>query len=245
MYNHFIPNCLTLPPPSLKMSSLGNNSATVYFGSGMGADMALLSNFALAPFEFAGINWNSSEHAFQALLRVAAGDCHRFAVGGDLDGGDLQANMRLLLGPGTSDEVSRKKAAHWGAKLSGKVAMVGIVAKMAVKTSTAKRLGIQLLHPAEGMHSIESMGRLFDGILDAKYAKNASHRTALLGTAGKTLVEFDRGARAAVLKGLAEPLWTAYVAKETEADFGMTYGLNLQGRLQMDARARLSSALSL
>ena len=54
------------------------------FGSGMDASVSLLTNFAQLPggFKWRGHTWPSSEHAFQAALRVPFDYWSWFAEGG-------------------------------------------------------------------------------------------------------------------------------------------------------------------
>ena len=110
----------------------------VYFGSGAG--VYALSNFCALekPFEFRGLHWSTSEHAYQAIFRCEEESWPRFAVGGDLS--TLETGAPLVFGV---KDVSRK-VKHWGAKKSGRSAMTGIVAKMAVKMQVASKIGVRL-----------------------------------------------------------------------------------------------------
>ena len=199
------------------------------FGSGMDASVSLLTNFAQLPggFKWRGHTWPSSEHAFQAALRVPFDYWSWFAEGGrcsTLDGLGLVFPLSEL----------QKKTTHYGPTRTGKVAMVGIVAKMAVKQKVAKKIGLPLLSPDESVHSVDEMEELFLDILMAKYRACASARSQLLATAGHHLVEFSRAAERDTKKG-KPPLWTGLVSKNDK----MLYGHNMQGELQMRIRERL------
>ena len=208
-------------------------SEHIYFGSGTAGDSSLLSNFAAAQVEVQGKVFPSSEHAFQALLKVDPVNHARMEVGGDL--GSLKGGFGQFF---SDESVAAKKVKHWGEKKT-KSAMVGIVAKMAVKETTARKLGLKLLDHTSRLYKTESdVRRLFAEILDAKYAQNRTHRKFLLDTAKHKLVEFSRSARRETLAG-KEPFWTGYIAKSAEEDAGRMYGRNVQGDLQMEARQRL------
>lgn len=200
-----------------------------YFGSGMSAEVSRMSNFAETPVTIEDVTFPSSEHAFQALLRVHPDHIKRFSVGGDL--GYLESGIPLVF---KASEVERKMK-HYGAKRNGKPAMVGIVAKMAVKPDCAKRIGLRLTSPKEDVHSFEEMGDLFLKILRAKYAQNAPALEQLLRTRETHLVEFSRGAVREHKAGRC-PLWTGQVHE------GKLFGMNFQGELQMMIRASVREA---
>ena len=182
----------------------------IYFGSGMNREMSKLSNFCACEFDFMEHRWPSSEHAFQAILKVDPSDWGRFSVGGDLS----------VLG--------EDKVKYWGAKKNGKLAMVGIVAKMAVKNPEKLNLKIVVKSPFK-------FDELFLRILMAKYTQCEDQRSVLLGTGNKQLIEFSRSAKRESLKGKS-PFWAGLVDKET----GVMYGQNMQGELHMAVRRRLS-----
>lgn len=194
-----------------------------YFGSGAG--VYELSNFCDAPFELWGYNWASSEHAYQAAYRCEKADWARFAVGGDL--GTLTKGIGKVF---AANDVT-KKAAYWGAKKSKK-AMVGIIAKMAVKPERARKLGLRLRKWSDDARDMTEMRVLFTEILLAKYRANAEHKAKLLSTYSKVLVEFDRGAGRATAVG-KPPLWTGLVVD------GRVAGQNLMGKLMMEVRETL------
>lgn len=200
-----------------------------YFGSAMSANVSRLSNFAKMPVTIEDVTFPSSEHAFQALLRVHPDDFERFSVDGDL--GSLESGIPIVF---KASEVERKMK-HYGAKRNGKPAMVGIVAKMAVKPDCAKKIGLRLTSPKEDVHSFEEMGDLFLKILSAKYAQNAPALEQLLRTGDTHLVEFNRGAVRDQKAGRC-PLWTGQVHD------GTLVGMNFQGELQMMIRASFRAA---
>ena len=139
--------------------------------------------------------------------------------------GSLATGIPLVFKP---TEV-QNKSKWYGAK-AGKPAMIGIVAKMAVKPDRAKKINLKLLSPSESKHSVDEMGNLFMEILTAKYAQNPVARKQLVLTENKYLVEFDRGAVRESKAGRC-PLWTGQVYQ------GTLVGMNFQGELQMLVRA--------
>ena len=145
----------------------------VSFGSGR--KCGELSNFAEVdtPFECRSMKWKSSEHAFQAILRVDESQWSRFAVKGDLS--DLEG-LKLVY----KEEELEKKKKHWGPKTTGKPAMIGIVAKMAVKANIAKKISLKLKTNSEELHSNDEMAGLFVEILKAKYQGNPRFMEILL-----------------------------------------------------------------
>jgi len=185
----------------------------IYFGSGMDREKSTLSNFCACEFEFMDYRWPSSEHAFQAILKVDPSDWDRFSVGGDLSG------------------LGEDKVKHWGVKKNGKLAMVGIVAKMAVKNP--EMLNLKMVKKSPRPFKFDE---LFLRILMAKYTQCEDHRSVLLETGDKRLIEFSRGAKRESLKGKS-PFWAGLVDKET----GVMYGQNMQGELHMAIRRRLRS----
>lgn len=204
-----------------------------YFGSKCG--MGELSNFATCPepFEYHDKLWPSSEHAFQAVLRLDPRDWHRFAVGGDLS--TLAQGMTLIYGNVKKDRVETiaKKVKHWSkAKSSTRPEMVGIVAKMAVKEDVAKRLGLRLMRGNE-KHNIHEVSELFKGILMAKYVANPSYKKLLVDTYPKTLVEFNRPRHS----DPRLPLWGGYVTDSKP--LASLRGHNLMGMLHMHIRDKL------
>lgn len=199
----------------------------MYIGSKSGGDGKYLSNFALAPFKLDGVEWASSEQAYQALQKFHP-DCHeRFQVGGDLGG---FCGMPLVY---PKNQVE-KKLKWWGGM---KPPMVGIVAKMASHPERAKKLGLRML-PLDPTLSdetrIEEIRRLFKRILVAKYTANAEHRRALIDSGDKLIVEFDGKAEHATSQG-SPPLWTGMISKSS----GRLFGRNLMGELLMEVRAEL------
>ena len=147
----------------------------VYFGSG--AKCGELSNFAevVTPFVCRSMLWKSSEHAFQAILRVEESQWSRFAVKGDLS--DLEG-LKLVF----KEKELKKKKKHYGPKKNGKPAMIGIVAKMAVKEKIAEKISpsLKLKLKSEQLHSIDEMAGLFVEILKAKYQGNPRFMEILL-----------------------------------------------------------------
>ena len=198
--------------------------AFAYFGSGAG--VYELSNFCEAPFELWGLSFPTSEHAYQAAYRCERESWPRFASDGDL--GSLERGLPLVY---ERADVA-KKAKHWGAK-KRRPAMIGIVAKMAVKPERAAKLGLKLRRFSDDERDLEEIKKLFREILMAKYRANPIARAKLLATKKKLLVEFDRGAKRLADKG-TPPLWTGLVKD------GEVVGRNLMGEMMMEAREMLS-----
>ena len=203
-----------------------DSSLCVYFGSGMDSTVGYLTNFAQTEcaFEFRERMWPSSEHAFQAHLRVHPDDHHHFAVGGKLS--TLETGLQLVFKTGELD----KKRKHYGPKKTGKPPMIGIVAKMAVNPEIAKKIGLKLISSSESKHSIAEVSETFFDLLKSKYGQCAEARRQLLATRGKHLVEFSRGAVREAKKGQL-PLWTGQIDEH-----GILRGHNLQGELHMKVR---------
>lgn len=194
-----------------------------YFGSGAG--IYDFSNFSESKFHLWGFDWPSSEHAYQAAYRCEKECWARFAVGGDL--ATLEAGLPLVF---RADEVARKLR-FWGAKSTRK-AMVGIVAKMAVRPESAARIGLKLRKWSDDIRDLAEIRALFTEILLAKYRANPLAARKLVATGTATLVEFDRGAGRKTAAG-KPPLWTGLVKE------GKLQGQNLMGELMMEVRAVL------
>ena len=200
----------------------------IYFGSGM--KISVLSNFALCdtPFFFRGKWWTTSEHAYQAILRVEEKDWDYFAVGGELS---TEYGLERVF----SQDIVQKKKKFYGPTQTGRPAMLGVIAKMAVKPDVIKKMNlpIRLKTSNESYHTIDEMSNLFMGILEAKYKANPRLFQILKNTDNKLLIEFSRGAERETLKG-RPPLWAGMVGKD-----GKMYGFNLQGIIHMRVRKEL------
>lgn len=200
------------------------------FGSGM-KELAPLSNFAKCetPFSWKGSEWLTSEHAYQAYVKLARREqWARFAKGGDLS--SLEVGVPCIF----PEKDVAKKLSHYAATRTGRPEMLGIVAKMAVKPDVAKRLGLELKPFDEQQQAISELKAIFSSILVAKYDANPRFRSLLLGTRGKVLVEFNRGAEREAKAGRS-PLWSGLVSKRD----GRLYGRNLQGIIQMCIRDQI------
>ena len=134
---------------------------------------------------------------------------------------------------------AEEKMAWWG---KGSVPMDGIVAKMVVNPAHNKKLKTPLrLRPLVANGDIEAQAVLWRAILFAKARADSRYRNALVQTGGAFLVEFDRGARSAIVKKTKKgkkkggPFWTGLVEKES----GDLYGTNFMGVCQMRNRDRL------
>ena len=204
-----------------------------YFGSGAG--IPEFSNFAAlpVPIKHEGLEFLTTEHAYQAFYRCEPESRHRFALpDGDLS--SLEKGMPLLVNGGADLD---KKLKFWGAKGKGKrPAMDGIVPKMAVKAKRAKKLGVVLRRFGDEPRDMQEIKTLFRALLRAKFRANEGSRKKLLDSGEKLLVEFDRGAGRETAKG-NPPLFTAMV-KDNKV-----LGQNLMGELMMEVRRELRSEL--
>ena len=197
------------------------------FSSGTG--LSELSNFAFLeePIQYKGMEWNTAEHAYMAQ-RVAKEDRHRLAAGGDL--ADLSdSSVALVYGISDQNAIAKKRK-YWSAK-GKRPAMPGIIAKMATKPVTAKRLGLKLKKWCEEKVAEQDLIDAFVPILVAKYRTNPASRKILLDTGKATLVEFSRSA----IRDPQGSRWTGLVDK----DNGFLHGGNLQGRIHMIVRHML------
>lgn len=221
------PPASEVPPSPWPADKVWESGSFIYVGSKSGGDGKCMSNFAQAPLQLDGVEWASSEHAYQALQKFHP-ECHeRFQVGGDLGG---FCGMPLVY----PEKQVEAKLKWWGHM---KPPMVGIVAKMASHHVRAKKLGLRMLtlDPTLSEEArIEAIRRLFKRILVAKYTSNDEHRRALLDSGDKLIVEFDGKAEHATSKG-GPPLWTGMINKNT----GRLFGRNLMGELLMEVRAEM------
>ena len=166
--------------------------------------------------------WPSTEHYFQAWLRVDPEDWHRLALGGDLSSLDA---LKLLYAP----EVAAKKIRHW--TFSAEPICVGIVAKMVVNPDWNRKLATPLKLVTRDV-SPKQMSDLWMRILTTKFEACPQFRTALKASGNKLLVEFDRMAKSKSDKG-KEPFWTGMVKD------GVIYGHNMMGKYMMSVRATM------
>jgi predicted NAD-dependent protein-ADP-ribosyltransferase YbiA (DUF1768 family) len=194
-----------------------------HFGSGAGVRGGFASNFCelASPIECDGLAYPTTEHAFQAVWRLPPAERHHLALGGSLS--TLDGLGRFFDDP---VQVGKKKA-FWGRTGTGRPAMPGIVAKMAVSEKHSRKLGLHPIHhPAS---DFSEMCTFFMHLLRLKYEQNPEPARQLLATGDKYLLEFSRGARREHLAG-KPPLWTGMFAD------GRLYGHNLMGRMMMKTR---------
>jgi predicted NAD-dependent protein-ADP-ribosyltransferase YbiA (DUF1768 family) len=192
----------------------------VHFGSA--TRKRWLSNFAAIDggMRLDGHVWPSSEHCFQAWLRVHPSDWHRLALGGDLCNLD---SLKLFYTP----EVAAKKIKYWAFK--NQPACVGIVAKMAVnpkwnnKLATPLRLVTREVSPTQ-------MNACWRLILTTKLEACPQFRKELKATGDKILIEFDGKAKYKSDMGNA-PFWCGLYKD------GVIYGRNQMGKYLMEVRA--------
>lgn len=185
----------------------------VYFGSGAKEPFHKLSNFYACRVVFDGVEYPSSEHAFQAQ-RVAA---HRRRELFSTDGAyaDLVKGFRNFF-PRDSSK-AEKKASYWGKKKN-----VGVIAKMLVARTN------NLVEMSES-----TCADIFFNVLKAKYIQNEDAKRVLLSTGDRYLVEFDRGAERKRKSGKV-CRWGALVRE------GRVVGSNQMGALLMRVRDQLA-----
>lgn len=194
-----------------------------YFSSGVG--IKELSNFSACEFEFDGVVFPSSEHAYQSNKFVET-DKHRFAANGDLSNIENLSHFY-------KEGVVEKKIKLWSntTKLNNKPVMVGIVAKLASNPKHAKQIGLTMKPLTDPNHEANRKAN-FKRILHSKFQQNPHFKSKLMSTGDKMLIEFSRGA-ARVLKGKQAELWTGLVKD------GVLYGQNLMGVIMEEVRSEL------
>lgn len=154
------------------------NEYPIVFWSGAKEPYHKLSNFYECRVSFDGITYPSSEHAFQAQ-RVPLKERHELlSINGLL--ADFETGFRYFFPRDVTK--AEKKASHWGKKRN-----IGILAKMLIKKKT--KSGESLLDMTS-----EECASVFFKILKAKYTQNEDLKSLLLGTVGRYLLEFDKGA---------------------------------------------------
>ena len=182
----------------------------------------VLSNFCEVP---GGIKWRgklypSAEHLYQMLLKADPSCWAMFECGGVL--GSVESGFRTF---GFKDDALKKKVKFWGPiKSSGRPAMVGIVAKMAI--NDPKRVkGLKLKPKPESGFTDQELIDIFLPILKAKYRDFKAFRDVLKSVPkDTTLVEFSRSAEREV-NAYRSPRWTGLV----KGDY--LFGQNLCGRI--------------
>ena len=171
-----------------------------------------LSNFA---FISDGLNvfgeiYISSEHAFQSRKYLDE-DKGKFNSEG------IFSNVREGFITVFSEEEADNKKNYWLGKGN-----VGILAKMATNEKVGKRLGLKR------DFSFKSTYQLWEEILLAKFRKE-EFKKLLLSTGDSYLLEFSRGAKNNVERGVKE-VWGGIV------DNNVLYGDNLMGKYLMKIR---------
>jgi len=176
----------------------------------------------------------SSEHLYQALYTAKC--CEDFlALLSPLDGitdvwtESFLGAFGLAIGEGEEAEQERhRQRCIWSKK-----SMVGAMAKWAVKPANAAWLGLDLRadrteDSEKSPISAPLLEKAWADILDLKFRQNPTEARALMGTAGKTLVEFYYLAK-------EESFWTGKYDYETKR----IVGANTMGKFMMAARDRL------
>lgn len=210
----------------------------VYFSSNSTEPACLLSNFSEAPLRVTrddidgplleacpqlaqfvgaeGVEFRSSEHAWQALKATERTAFRRF-VDGDL--AMFSKPIFEVFFPGSG----AKKLAYWAKKRN-----VGIVPKMASNKKYAKRLNFRsegaMDYSRETLRPALERG-VWRTLLRLKFKQNERHRRALLGTGKRRLVEFDRGAKRTPTH------WGGLID-----DDGNLHGGNVMGRYMEEVR---------
>ena len=144
------------------------------FYSNAAKPLNLLSNFSIIDegIVIDGLEFPSSEHAFQAQRFNKSEDRVRFTTSGDL--GQVDSGFRLIYG---KDEWEKKRD-YWMKKGN-----IGIVAKMAASEKYRKDLDLTI------NSKFQSTDEMWIKILSAKF-RIEKFRSVLLATSGKYLLEF-------------------------------------------------------
>lgn len=175
----------------------------------------ILSNFWHCPeFKVRGLSFNSSEAAFQFLLRSAD---HSQAA---LDKWNkMQADPSKVFNRGDMKMVSKHYARG----------CTGIVHKLIVGAARnkARRIaGIVLVEKKR--RPAEVLVEMWVEILMAKYGKGTKEREALMATRGKFLLESDTRANPSTF-------WAGHINEET----GEERGYNFMGKMLMLVRSKI------
>ena len=201
------------------------NDKAILFYSGAKAPHCLLSNFALCEHGVAyeGIDYPSSEHAFQASKVPPGMREQLFSINSDI----AKLTPEAFVAVGVPAKQADGKVKHWGKKN-----MVGILAKQRIKRINSKRT-----------LSKEECDRVFIDILLSKYNSNHRHREALLATGDASLLEFVRSSVSKFDKKGEIDRWGGMIRGGTKAGElimgGSVVGHNQQGSLQMHVRSIL------
>lgn len=212
-------------------SQLLPGEEVLLFGSAQKLPFAHLSNFTATSFRYGEHAWDTSEHAYQAMLCLAESHHHKLAAGSTLS--NIETGVMAVF-----DKDVARKVVFWGEKrlkTGRKRSMVGVVAKMAIKEKTGKKLGLSLR--TEPNYSTQHVATLFLDILKAKYEADADLQDILVShTGNKYLLEFDRGAERQG-KLATQRKDSRYISRWAGMiKNGRLWGINLQGELQMAMR---------
>jgi len=187
------------------------------FWSGAKYPLCRLSNFARSCFTFEGVQYSSSEAAFQAQCFQEG---FRKEFSSESNVGALTEAAFVSLGVPPAKAATKLK--HWKAKNQ-----VGILSKM--KSTQMKSSKVNATRQPLSRDACEAV---FKRILLEKYKADESARSALLATGDDFLLEFDRGASRKLRQGHITR-WAGMVVD------GRVVGHNQQGSLQMWARQQL------
>lgn len=174
----------------------------------------LLSNFSIIDEGIIvdGLEFPSSEHAFQAFRFDKPKDRKRFTTSGDL--GQVESGFRLIYG---KDDWEKKRD-YWMKKGN-----IGIIAKLAASEKYRKDLNLSI------NTKFQSTDELWIKILSAKF-NIEKFKSVLLSTSGKYLLEFDRGAKKSVENYNNPPYWAGLI------EDGTLFGHNIMGHYLMIIR---------
>lgn len=167
-----------------------------------------LSNFASIPdgFDYDGIIYPSTEHAFQAQKYIQS-QRHRFSITGDFG---VWNGINLVYKP----EEYEKKYKYWSKKGN-----IGIIAKMATNEKIGKKLG--LIRDEK----FNSTDELWMKLLGKKYSIKCFN-DLLKSTGDIYLLDFDRGANNKVMG--SNSVWGGLIANNS------LYGNNQMGKYLME-----------
>jgi predicted NAD-dependent protein-ADP-ribosyltransferase YbiA (DUF1768 family) len=187
----------------------------VMFASGLQAPYCHLSNFSKCdvPIEFEGLMYSSAEHAFQAARFPQDVRAEFFSV----DGKYSSLSVDSFIAVGVSKKMAEKKLNYWSKKN-----MIGVIPKMLVNRMKSRAREL----------TAKEVEDVFTQILMSKYTRNKGHRTILLNTGDKILLEFVRSANSRFEKSSGKDIerWGGMVVNNK------IVGHNQQGWLHMKVR---------
>jgi transposase/predicted NAD-dependent protein-ADP-ribosyltransferase YbiA (DUF1768 family) len=181
------------------------------------------------------LEFATSEHLWQALKTKNLKTFLRFTATGDLGNLTLAFFEKIYAGKSAK---GKPVSPHKKFDLWNRNGMAGIVAKMASNPTYGARLG---LSPGGDMdyareHLDPAVERsVWLEILALKFAACPVARQQLLGTGGRYLLEWSKGAERETRSGRV-PHWNGLVGKD-----GVLYGENIMGQYLMATRLSIQT----